>query len=281
MPARRSLLFVPGARPDRFDKAMAAGADIVCVDLEDAVAPDAKEAARGAAIAWLQRADASEPFERSVRLNGLKTAAGLADLLAVAEAAPQAGTIYLPKVDGPEELAIADAVLTEAGSPVRLAALVESVDGLEHVQAIAGATPRLDTLLFGAVDLAAELACDVAPEPLLYARSRVVHAASRAGISVLDVPVLNFRDLGALRREAEAAKAFGFSGKAVLHPDNVAIVNAVFSPTPEETDRARRIVDAFEASESGLIVIDGKLIERPVIRKMRQILDAASAAGLA
>jgi citrate lyase subunit beta/citryl-CoA lyase/(S)-citramalyl-CoA lyase len=279
MSARRSLLFVPGTRPDRFDKAIASGADMVCVDLEDAVPPAGKDAARGAAMTWLTQADNGP--ERVVRINSLKTRAGLADLGAVADAAPQQGLIFLPKVDGPDEVRIADAILTEAGSPIGLMALIESLDGLENVQAIARSTPRLELLMFGAVDFVAELGSDLASEPLLYARSRIVHAARRAGIGALDVPSLAIHDLDTLAAETRAAKSLGFSGKAVLHPANVETVNAVFSPTLEETAKAREIVAAFEASTTGLVVIDGKLVEKPVIRKMEQLLAAAKAAGVA
>ena len=276
MPARRSLLFVPGARPDRFEKALAAGADMVCVDLEDAVAPDLKDDARAAAVAWL--AAGGEGPARVVRINALKTRAGLRDLTAIAEACPASGTVFLPKVDGPEELRIADAILTEAGSGARLAALIESVDGLEQVQAIAAATPRLEFLLFGAVDLSAELGCEIADRPLLYARSRVVHAARRAGVALFDVPCLDVKNNDAVTEESRAAKALGFSGKAALHPVNIPAIHAVFSPTEAEIAHARAVLAAFEASATGLVVLDGKLIEKPVVRKMAEIVAAADAA---
>lgn len=278
MPApRRSLLFAPATRPETFAKALATGADLVCVDLEDAVAPPLKAEARPAGVEWLA-AGPGPAHRRALRLNGLKTRAGLADLLALAEAAPAGGLVLLPKVDDPAEIAQADAILSEAGAGCELAALIESVDGLEHAQAIAAAAPRLTLLLFGAVDLTAELGCEIAPAPLAYARSRCVHAARRAGLAILDVPSLNFRDLDAVREETEAAKAFGFHGKACIHPSNVAVINDVFTPTPEEVAEAREIVALFEASETGLVVRDGKLIEAPVIRAMQARLAAAAAA---
>ena len=278
MSARRSLLFVPGTRPERFAKALAAGADMVCVDLEDAVPPDSKTDARDVAIPWL--CEQSDGPERIVRINSLKSRDGLKDLTAVADASPNSGLIFLPKVDGPDEICIADAVLTEAGSGAGLIALIESVDGLEHVQNIASASQRLQMLMFGAVDLAAELGCDLAAEPLLFARSRIVHAARRAGINAIDVPAVDFRNAEALETEARHAKSMGFDGKAVLHPDNVAVVNTIFSPTAEETAFAKKVIDLFDASETGLVVLDGKLIEKPVIRKMEQVLASAAAAGM-
>ncbi|MEM6439837.1 MAG: CoA ester lyase [Pseudomonadota bacterium] len=273
MPALRSLLFAPATRPEVFEKAAGTGADLVCVDLEDAVAPPLKDGAREAAVGWLT----GDP-RRSVRLNGLKTAHGLKDLLAVAEAAPAAGMVVLPKVDDAAEVAQADAILTAAGSGVALAALIESVDGLENVQAIAGASARLTMLLFGAVDLSAELGCANDAPALAYARGRCVHAARRAGLALLDVPSLDFRNLDGVRAEAEYAKGLGFSGKAAIHPSNVAVIHEVFTPSTEEIDEAERVMAAFEASETGLVVLDGKLIEAPVIRTMKARLEAAEAA---
>jgi citrate lyase subunit beta/citryl-CoA lyase/(S)-citramalyl-CoA lyase len=276
MPALRSLLFAPATRPEVFEKAAGTGADLVCVDLEDAVAPPLKDGARATAVGWLT----GDP-RHAIRLNGLKTAHGLRDLLATAEAAPAAGTVVLPKVDDPAEVAQADAILTEAGAGVALAALIESVDGLEKVQAIAAASPRLTMLLFGAVDLSAELGCENAAAPLAYARGRCVHAARRAGKALLDVPSLDFRNLDAVRAEAESAKAMGFHGKASIHPSNVAVINEVFTPTAEEIAEAKEIVALYEASETGLVVREGKLIEAPVIRTMQARLAAAEAAGAA
>ena len=278
MTAQRSLLFVPGNRPDRFAKAVSAGADMVCVDLEDAVPVDSKATARESALSWLLEADNGPT--RAIRINSIRTATGLRDLVALAEAAPVKGLVLLPKVDTQEEIGIADAILTEAGSGVGLMALVEGVQGLQRVPDIAEASPRLKSLMLGAVDLASELGCDLAHEPLLYSRSRIVHAARCAGIAALDVPSLNFRDSEAVGAEARVAKSLGFTGKAVIHPDNVAVVNAVFTPTAEEAARARQIVDAFAASSSGLVVIDGRLVERPVIRKMEQVLAAANLADV-
>ncbi len=276
---RRSLLFAPGSRPDIFDKALASGADMVCVDLEDAVAPSLKADARRAGVAFLAGGGAGP--ERVLRINAIGSADGLRDLLAIVESAPASGVVFLPKVDGADEIRVADKLLTEAGLSLRLMALIETARGLENVGAIASATPRLELLLFGAVDLSAELGVAVAHEPLLYARSRVVHAARNAGIGVFDVPSLNFRDAEALEAEARVAASLGFTGKGVLHPSAVAIVNQAFSPTAEQVRQARTIVEAFEASETGLVVIDGKLIELPVVRGMRRILAIAEAAGIA
>ena len=158
---------------------------------------------------------------------------------------------------------------------LRLHVIIEANDGLADAQAIARASRRVASLLFGAVDMSAELRCANAWEPLLYARARVVHAAASAGIDVLDVPFLDLADDEGLAREAAAAAAMGFGGKAAIHPRQLAAIHAAFTPTAEQLERARRVVAAYEASESGLVVLDGRLVELPVVRAMYRLLAAA------
>ena len=269
MRARRTLLFAPGNRVEVHAKALATGADVVCLDLEDAVPPQLKAEARAAAIPFLVEATGAE---RALRINSPRNAEGLRDLLAVIEARPAAGVIFLPKVDTSDEVRWVEGLLTEAGLDLGIAVLIESVEGLENVASILKASDRIEFAMFGGADLSAELGVAIAHEPLLYARSRVVHAAKRAGIDVFDVPSLAFRDAEIVRAESVAAKALGFTGKGVLHPANVAVVNAVFAPTAEEITTAERIVAAYRASPTGLAVLDGKLVERPVVRAMERIL---------
>lgn len=266
---RRSLLFAPGNRAEVHAKALAAPADIVCLDLEDAVPPAAKAEARALAVPVLS--DAPGP-ERVVRINALPSAEGFRDLLAIVEARPAGGCLMLPKVATPDEVRIAEALIAEAALPLTLSVLIESVEGLENAAAILRASPRIAFAVFGGVDLAAEMGVEVAPGPLLYARQRLVHAARLAGVDLLDVPCLAFRDPAAVRAEAEAARGLGFTGKAVIHPANLTEVNAAFTPSAEAIAQAERVVAAWQASPNGLAVLDGKLVERPVIRAMQRIL---------
>lgn len=266
---RRSLLFAPANRPEVHPKALAAPADIVCLDLEDAVPPDAKAAARVQALPFLTEAEGPE---RAVRINSLRSAEGLRDILAVIEARPAAGVIFLPKVGSAEEVRLAEGLLAEAGLPLALAVLIESLEGVENVSAILQASRRIAFAMFGGVDLAAELGVAVAHEPLFHARARLVQAARLAGVDVLDTPSLDFRNRAAVLAEAETARALGFTGKAVIHPATLGAVNAAFTPTDEEVARAEAVVRAWEASPTGLVVIDGKLVERPVIRAMQRTL---------
>jgi len=130
-------------------------------------------------------------------------------------------------------------------------------------------------LFFGGVDMAAELRCENAWEPLLYARSRVVHAAASQGIDAIDVPYLDLEDLNGMRVAAEQARDLGFSGKGSIHPKQIEILNDVFTPNPDAIAKARRIIKAFEDADTGLVVIDGKLIEKPVLREMHRIIAIA------
>lgn len=266
---RRSLLFVPGNRLEAHPKALASGADTVCLDLEDAVPPKDKAAARAAAIAFL--ADEAGP-ERVVRINSPRSADGLRDVLAILESRPSSGVIFLPKVAGLGEVRMVGDLIGEAGLDLEIAVLIESLEGLENVASILVASPRIAFAMFGAADLSAELGSEMDYETLLYARSRVVHAARLAAVDLFDVPSLAFRDLDRVRTEALAARKLGFTGKAVLHPSNVAVANDAFAPDAEEIARAEAIIDAYRSSANGLAIVDGKLVERPVILAMERIL---------
>ncbi|WP_223426943.1 HpcH/HpaI aldolase/citrate lyase family protein [Tateyamaria pelophila] len=278
----RSLLFTPANRPQAFDKALASGADCVCLDLEDAVPPDGKCAARPDAMAFLSGATfgVSRPA-RAVRINALASVAGARDLAALADAAAQSGLIMLPKVRSAAELQLVGSILDETGSAAGLIALVETATGLSHVEEIARATPRLRAVMFGGVDLSAELGAQMGSDTMCCARARIVQAARAGGVDVLDVPELDFRNADAVSAAATNAAQNGFTGKAAIHPSsNLGAINAAFTPSADEIARAKDIIAAFEAAPNGLVVIDGKLIEAPVIKRMRLRLAIAAAAGV-
>jgi len=272
---RRSFIFAPGLKPDMYPKALASGADIVCVELEDGIAPKDKAAARANAMAIFAEPQADDGIERMVRINCLREAFGIADLQAVLQSDTPPPALMLPKVRTPEEVVLIDDLLTERDHPTRLHVIIETNRALEATHEIARCSGRIDALFFGGVDMAAELRCENAWEPLLYARSRVVHAAASAGLDVIDVPYLDLQDPEGMVAAAKQAKALGFSGKGAIHPKQIAALNGVFKPSEQEIARARHIIAAFEAAETGLVVIDGKLIERPVLREMHRIVAIA------
>ena len=272
---RRSFIFSPGLRPEIFPKALASGTDIVCVELEDGIAPKDKETARRNAMALFAEPQADDGVERIVRINCLREAFGLADVQAVLAAATPPPALMLPKVRTPDEVVLLDDLLTERGHGTRLHVIIETNAALEAVHDIARSSSRIDALFFGGVDMAAELRCQNAWEPLLYARSRVVHAAASEGLDAIDVPYLDLEDSDGMRREAELVRDMGFSGKGSIHPKQIAILNEVFTPDEATIAQARRIINAFEEADTGLVVIDGKLIEKPVLRDMHRILSIA------
>ena len=276
---RRSFIFTPGLRPDMFPKALASGADIVCVELEDGIAPKDKAAARANAIELFESPQADDGVERIVRINSLREGFGMADVQAVLASETPPPALMMPKVRTPDEVVLLDDLLTERGHDTRLHVIIETNAGLEAAHDIASCSPRIDAMFFGGVDMAAELRCQNAWEPLLYARSRVVHAAAGAGLDVIDVPYLDLQDPEGMTRAAIQARDLGFCGKGAVHPRQIPALNRVFTPSPERIARARRIIAEFEAADTGLVVIDGKLIEKPVLREMHRIVAIADRIG--
>jgi (S)-citramalyl-CoA lyase len=272
---RRSFIFSPGLKPDMFPKALACGTDIVCVELEDGIAPKDKDEARRNAIALFAEPQADDGVERIVRINCLREAFGLADVQAVLATDTPPPALMLPKVRTADEVIWLDNLLTERGHPTRLHVIIETNAALEAVYDIAKASPRMDALFFGGVDMAAELRCRNAWQPLLYARSRIVHAAAGQGLDVIDVPYLDLEDPEGMRREAELVRDLGFSGKGSIHPKQIGILNEVFTPDEASIAHAKRIIQAFADADTGLVVVDGKLIEKPVLRDMHRILSIA------
>ena len=276
---RRSFIFTPGLRPDMFPKALKSGTDIVCVELEDGIAPKDKAEARTKALALFEKPQADDGVERIVRINCLRTAFGLADVQAVLDTDSPPPALMLPKVRTPDEVQWLDDLLSERGHACRLHVIIETNEGLEAAHDIARSSQRIDALFFGGVDMAAELRCSNAWEPLLYARSRVVHAAAGAGLDVVDVPFLDLDDLEGMKREAQLARELGFSGKGSVHPKQIEALNTIFTPDAKTIARARRIIANFKAADTGLVVIDGKLIEQPVLREMHRIVAIAERVG--
>ncbi len=244
----RSLLFVPGNRAERFGKALAAGADAVCIDLEDAVPNTAKAEARATVMAFLRRRADEQPDTAApilaLRINAIRTQDGLRDLAALADALAAAARpdfLMVPKFAHPTEAAI----LAEAFSSLPLWPIIESAAGLRHAADIA-AGPNIAGLLFGAVDYAAEAGCTLDWEPLAYARGALAAARAAAGIQLLDVPHLDIGNLADLDQATRRAKACGFTGRACIHPAQIATVNAAFTPSEAEIHHATRLIDALE-----------------------------------
>ena len=276
---RRSFIFTPGLKPEMFPKALASGTDIVCIELEDGIAPKDKAIARQKALALFKIPQADDGVERVLRINSMRERFGMEDVNAIISTKTPPPALMMPKVRTPDEVVLLDQLLTEAGHITRLHVIIETNEGLEAAYDIAKCSDRIDALFFGGVDMAAELRCPNTFESLIYARSRVVHASASAGLDVLDVPYLDLDDLQGMKKEAERVRDLGFTGKGSIHPKQIATLNEVFTPSKEKIARARSVISEFEAADTGLVVIDGKLVEKPVLREMYRIVSIADSLG--
>ena len=273
---RRSFIFTPGLKPEMYPKALKSGTDMVCVELEDGIAPHDKETARNLALKLFQEKQENDGVERILRINCLREKLGIEDVQAILSTKNPPPALMIPKVKTSQEIKLLDDLLSEKGHNCRLHIIIETNEGLENAFDIANCSQRIDALFFGGVDMSAELRCENKWEPLLYARSRIVHAAASAGIDAIDVPYLDLDDLDGMKEEAIKAKELGFSGKGSIHPKQISILNNVFTPSIEVIERAKKITSTFEEANTGLVVIDGKLIEKPVLREMYRILSIAN-----
>ena len=287
----RSALFVPATRPDRVDKALGAGADAVIIDLEDAVAHALKAEARAAARQKLME---HAPGKLLVRVNALGSGENHKDLEAVVT--PSLRAVMLPKVESPEHVREIHRRLLDAeqrcGLPpgaLGVLALIESARAVEDAFRIfseALAPARALLAAFGAADYSLDMGINMSRDgsELLYPRSRIAVACRAAGREPpIDTPfMIDLKDLDALRADARRAKQLGFQGKLCIHPSQVAPCNEIFSPTAEEVAYARRVVAAFEKSESegvGALQLDGKFIDYPVVERSRRVLRLGAALG--
>jgi citrate lyase subunit beta/citryl-CoA lyase len=269
----RAPLFVPATAAARHARAFGSGADAVIVDLEDAVAPAQKEAARAALAAAL--AHRVEGCRAIVRINSPATAFGAADLEAVAALDPGAApdALMVPKADP-------DSVAEAAAAGIPIIALAETAAGI-LAAAETAARPGVALLMLGPVDLAAELGCreSAAGEELLFARGQLVLAAAAAGLPApIDGPCLQPRDPEALGLELARARRLGFGGKACIHPAQVEPTLRAFAPSEAELAWAERILAAWEegSGERGVFVLDGEMVDLPVLTRARRILAAAA-----
>jgi (S)-citramalyl-CoA lyase len=272
----RCLLFTPANRPERFAKAVSAGADGAVLDLEDGVGLPAKDDARRAALAFFSAPPAGPAgFLWALRLNHVTTADGLRDLLALRQSSARPRCIVLPKTESVAEVEIAVRHLGDGDPPPRIVALIESGRGLSAAEAIA-AHPAVDALAFGGADLAADLGAELGWEQMLYARSRIVQAAATAGVTAFDVPHLDIHDADGLRKATQAAKALGYTCKFAIHPAQIAPINEVFTPGPDQVAQARKIVAAFEDARGGACQVDGRMVDVPVVKSARRIVALAA-----
>ncbi len=278
---RRSIMFLPAAKPGNLLNADVYGADGIVIDLEDATAIGEKDSAR----ILLKHALRTFHYNAEViiRINSLSTPWWKADLEMIVPEKPD--TIMPTKVYTPNDIRLIDETITrietehgmEVGK-IRLLPLLETAGGIEHAYEIALASPRIDGLYLGAVDLALDMKATLTDESyeIAYARSRLVTAARTVGIDAIDTPYLQVRNYEGLQKVTRIVKNMGFNGKACIYPGQVSYVNAIFSPTAEEYEIAKAVVSAFNQAESegrGVVVVGGKMYDGPAITIVRNTVE--------
>jgi citrate lyase subunit beta / citryl-CoA lyase len=284
---RRSRLYLPGSEPKYFINAALHGPDAIILDLEDAVHPAEKDAARILVRNTLRAVDFSA-CERMVRINQLPL--GLEDLAEIIPASPD--LILIPKVERPEQVAEVDRGVADLKSqcgidrPIWLMPIIESALGIETAFAIATASSNLVALTVGLEDYTADLGVAKTPEgrESLYARTRLVNAAKAAGIQAIDSVFSDVADMDALRRWAENSRALGFEGMGCIHPAQIAVVHESFAPSQAEIDKALKIVAAFEDAQQrglGVVSLGSKMIDPPVVERAKKLVAQAKRMGKA
>ena len=286
MDIMRSWMFVPGHQQRMIDKAYELKLAVAMFDLEDGVPPDEKHTARAMMAETLARP--STGMLRFVRIHPAGSAEIAADLSAVIR--PGLDGLTLTKVHSAEDVSHVSAILDvqeeEAGlqrGSVRLLATIESARGLIQAPAIAAASPRLVGLMFGAEDFAMDLGLFNVRQgeagDFLYARSALVVAAASENLQVIDRVYLDIRNPVGLEQDTRFARDLGFTGKALIHPAQIEVVEKVFRPTDAEVEYARRVVDAFERAEAegaGAVAVDGQMVDLPVVERARRVMQLVS-----
>lgn len=268
----RSWLFTPATRPQRFEKAFESRADALIIDLEDAVAPADKEAARQTAFSYLETRVGGAGTV-ALRINGLDTIAGINDLHALLNSKVDPEVIVLPKASSFEQLGILANLLAVSGKAARVVAIIETAGALAEIEKLAQA-PKLLGLMFGAADMAADLGAATSWEGLSYARQRLVAAAASSNILPIDAPFFDIHDSDGGAKEVQQALEIGFRAKAAIHPRHIEAINQSLTPSADMVEQARRIL---AENGKGVGVVDGKMIDEAVARKARRVLSMAGA----
>lgn len=286
---RRSMLFLPGNTPNILQNGDALGADAVIFDLEDAVAPDQKDAARILVRNTMTYLDFSK-VEIIVRINSVDTDFWKKDLDTIVPLKPS--LIMPPKCSCAQDVLTVDAYLSVleeklgfAPNTIRLIPLIETALGVENAYQIASCTKRVAAIFLGGEDLTADLQCKRTKESqeIEYARSRMVCAARAAGVDVYDTPFTDVNDDEGIRIDAEKAKSLGFTGKSSISPRHVQVINEVFSPSQRDIEYAYEVMEAIRRGKEegrGAVALRGKMIDAPVVNRAKRVIETAEALGL-
>lgn len=266
----RSWLFTPATKSDRFARAAEAGADVLIIDLEDSVAPAAKQEARETALRYLAASPAGLPC--ALRINSPETRFGVDDLQGLLSSSADPDYVIVPKCDSSALVRLVGRLLQEAKKTAQIIALIESARAVEMLDEIVSGEVRPAAFVFGAADMAADLGAETAWEPLLGVRSRIVLVGARAGIATFDSPYFDIADEAGLKQETKASVSLGFHGKCAIHPAQIATINEALTPTDRQIANAREIL---LVSRQGAGSVDGRMVDEAVARKARLVLDRA------
>ncbi|MBP3785114.1 MAG: citrate (pro-3S)-lyase subunit beta [Bacteroidaceae bacterium] len=285
---RRTMMFVPGNNPAMMQDAFIYGPDSIMLDLEDSVAMAEKDAARLLVYNALRTVDYGDT-EMVVRINPLSTPYGKKDVEAVVKAGVH--VVRMPKTETAEEVHEVEREIERVEAELgcvgrtKIMAAIESALGVVNAYAIATASPRMMGIALGAEDYCANLKTQRSPEgmELLLARQTIVVAARAAGIDALDTVYSNLNDMETFRKEVELIKTLGFDGKSIINPRQIQVVNEVFAPTAKAIEKARAIIAAIKEAEargSGVVSLNGKMVDRPVVIRAQRTIDLAIASGV-
>ena len=288
MHSRRALLYMPGDDRRKIEKAAALGVDCICMDMEDGVAVNRKAEARTVIAKAMKELDFGAS-ERCIRINSIGSGFEKDDLASALAARPD--SIVVPKIESAEQVKWVSGQIESfelanglAIGAIRLLIGVETAKGILNLKEIAEADKRLEAIIFGGEDFAASVGAVRTKEAteLLYARQAVVTACAANDLQAIDIVFIDFKDPEGLRAEAEQGARFGFSGKQIIHPNQVQVAQEAFTPSDEAIEYAKRIVESFESSQKegkGAYALDGKMIDMPLLKNAQKVLDRAKAAG--
>ncbi len=275
----RSLLFVPGNRPERFAKARDSGADAYCIDLQDAVPDTDKSLAREATIQHINQrgSDVDNGAALFIRINSLSVLDGFKDVVAIAEdleAGASFEGILLPLASAGFEVRQLAGLLASCGTPA-IIPVIETPEGMTRVHEILTASDQVCAVGFGMADYTSITGGEMGWDTLLYARSRLVEAASLRGVQTIDGPWFDIPNKNGLSEEASRVAGLGFTGKFAIHPSQVEIINRAFIPSDQKVQWAREVLRAWEEAGGGVVTVSGVMIDQPLVTRARRILSLA------
>ncbi len=265
----RALLFVPASRPDRVHKALATNADLVCVDLEDGVGASEKDSSRQSLISLLSAGNL-DLARLSVRVNDPATELGRKDLQAIADLQQSLELVLIPKA---ADASTVEQVFEQCPNIQKSMVIIETAKGLSNVFALA-AHELVSAVCFGSADWSTEMDCTMEWDALLYARSRIIHAAAEGGSTPIDGAWLQLDDEEGLETESRQLRSLGFKGRIALHPKQIAAILRSFTPNAKTIAQAKEVLDAVTQNKAGAFQVNGLMVDEPVIKRARRVLES-------